>query len=298
MQDIKQIKQEDKIKIVKKESKKERAKPPCGVYRMHKKVSDQRQITAETKAASVLSIAGPDQTIDELNSAIRTSPGRRSQDGDDSSDFFDGSVDEDMEFEDEQRSCAAAIGQIPLSASLHRERSNQGSFSKSIVSDGSILLADSEESPAGMRPDENDDADAENDVMVAVSVKDMLKDQNLHDIVELKAQSVIYRVDFVKTLEKNGVESESEQIEFQQLSSSENKTSQRSKDDSIKQVLDGCEGVRLSVMKQEEFAKAVCAPREGELAAEDGTEKELEDEECDGPDSSVAGQGDVTVSEA
>ena len=45
--------------------------------------------------------------------------------------------------------------------------------------------------------------------MVAISMNDVLKDNNLHDIVELKAQSVIYKVDYVKTLEKNTTESES-----------------------------------------------------------------------------------------
>lgn len=43
--------------------------------------------------------------------------------------------------------------------------------------------------------------------MVAISMTDVLKDKNLHDIVELKAQSVIYKVDFVKTLDKNTLES-------------------------------------------------------------------------------------------
>ena len=95
-------------------------------------------------------------------------------------------------------------------------------------------------------------------------MNDVLKDKNLHDIIELKAQSVIYKVDFVKTLDgKNGLAantSESEQIEFQQLSSSANKTTNKSKDDSnssIRQVLEGCKGVRLSVLNHEEFNKVV-----------------------------------------
>lgn len=100
-----------------------------------------RHITAETKATSVLSIAGPDQTIEDLDSAIRVCPSNYAKDESDSSDFCDNSLDEDMEFVDDKKTClSSAIGQIPLSASLQRERQHQGSISRqSIISDSSCL---------------------------------------------------------------------------------------------------------------------------------------------------------------
>lgn len=146
LEDIKQIKKEEKIKIVKHRSKRVWGKPP----KRHKALVDTRHITAETKATSVLSIAGPDQTIDDLNSEIKLCPSPRVKDGDESSDFFDDSMDGDMEFEDDKKTCLnSAIGQIPVSASLKRERQNQGSHAKSFVSTSSIQFTDHNgESPA------------------------------------------------------------------------------------------------------------------------------------------------------
>ena len=51
-----------------------------------------------------------------------------------------------MEFEDDKQTCASnAIGSIPLSASLKRERENQGSHSKSFVSQSSLHLSDADD---------------------------------------------------------------------------------------------------------------------------------------------------------
>lgn len=53
------------------------------------------------------------------------------------------------------------------------------------------------------------------------------KEENLHEIVELRAQSVLYKVEFVKNFEKQ-IEDEEELIEFQQMSSSASGTCENS----------------------------------------------------------------------
>lgn len=138
-----------------------------------------------------------------MGAIIRVSPSKKFLDDNDSGEE---NIDEDMEFEDDKRTCAsAAVGQIPLSASLHRERQNQCSLSKSILSKTSLDFSDDGgEALANLDSIGNDDQDQQ-EVMVAISMNDVLKDKNLHNILELKSQSVIYKVDFVRsgTLNKN-----------------------------------------------------------------------------------------------
>jgi hypothetical protein len=56
--------------------------------------------------------------------------------------------------------------------------------------------ADGVEVPLKEFKEEEEELDEES-VMVAVSINDILNDKNLREIVELKAQSVLYKVDCV-----------------------------------------------------------------------------------------------------